>query len=321
MDGRKILIIDANNLYIRNYVMNPAVSTKGDPIGGIFGFIKSLQKLCRDIKPNRIVICWDGKGGSTKRRLVNKGYKDGRKPLRLNRNVNILEGDDELKNKIWQMTRLAEYLNMMPIVQILLDAVEADDIVSAISNHASLKEYYKVIVSNDKDFIQLCNDKTILYRPVKDEYLNTKRIIEQYGVHPNNFCLVRAIAGDKSDNLGGVGGAGIPTISKRIPQVREEKSYMINEIVDYCSNIDSDIKLYSSIVEKQDLIRENYKLMQLYAPSLSIQDVQKIDYALQNSECTFKKTEILKMMLQDGFGETNFEELYIQLHRIMLENC
>lgn len=321
MDGRKILIIDANNLYIRNYVMNPAVSTKGDPIGGIFGFIKSLQKLCRDIKPNRIVICWDGKGGSTKRRLVNKGYKDGRKPLRLNRNVNILEGDDELKNKIWQMTRLAEYLNMMPIVQILLDAVEADDIVSAISNHASLKEYYKVIVSNDKDFIQLCNHKTILYRPVKDEYLNTKRIIEQYGVHPNNFCLVRAIAGDKSDNLGGVGGAGIPTISKRIPQVREEKSYMINEIVDYCSNIDSDIKLYSSIVEKQDLIRENYKLMQLYAPSLSIQDVQKIDYALQNSECTFKKTEILKMMLQDGFGETNFEELYIQLHRIMLENC
>ena len=321
MDGKKILIIDANNLYIRNYVMNPAVSTKGDPIGGIFGFIKSLQKLCRDIKPNRIVICWDGKGGSTKRRLVNKGYKDGRKPLRLNRNVNILEGDDELKNKIWQMTRLAEYLNMMPIVQILLDAVEADDIISAISNHSSLREYYKVIVSNDKDFIQLCNDKTILYRPVKDEYLNTKRIIEQYGVHPNNFCLVRAIAGDKSDNLGGVGGAGIPTISKRIPQVKEEKSYMINEIVDYCNNIDSNIKLYSSIVEKQDLIRENYKLMQLYAPSLSIQDMQKIDYALQNSECTFKKTDILKMMLQDGFGETNFEELYIQLHRIMLENC
>ena len=321
MDGKKILIIDANNLYIRNYVMNPSVSTNGDPIGGIFGFIKSLQKLCRDIKPNRIVICWDGKGGSTKRRLVNKNYKDGRKPLRLNRNVNILEGDEELKNKIWQMTRLAEYLNMMPIIQLLLDSVEADDLISAISNHSSLQNYYKVIVSNDKDFIQLCNSKTILYRPVKDEYLNTKRIIEEYGVHPNNFCLVRAISGDKSDNLGGVGGAGIPTISKRIPQVKEEKSYMIDEIIQICNDADSKIKFYSSVVQNENLIRENYKLMQLYSPSMSIQDMQKVNYTLENSECTFKKTEIMKMMLQDGFGETNFEELYIQLNRIMLENC
>lgn len=100
MDTKKILVIDANNLYIRNYVMNPSVSSNGDNIGGIFGFLKSLQKLCREIKPNRIIICWDGKGGSSKRRLINKNYKDGRKPLRLNRNVQILEGDEELKNKI-----------------------------------------------------------------------------------------------------------------------------------------------------------------------------------------------------------------------------
>jgi len=321
MDGKKILVIDANNLYIRNYVMNPAVSTSGDPIGGVFGFIKSLQKLCREIKPNRIVICWDGKGGSTKRRVVNKNYKDGRKPLRLNRNVQILEGDDELKNKIWQMTRLAEYLNKMPVIQILLDSVEADDIISAVVGHTDLNDYYKVIVSNDKDFIQLCNSKTILYRPVKDEYLNTKRIIQEYGVHPNNFCLVRAISGDKSDNLGGVGGAGIPTISKRIPQVKEEKSLMLQEIFDYCASIDSDIKLYKNICDNQDLIKENYKLMQLYSPSISIQDSQKIDYALNNSECTFQKTDIVKMMLQDGFGQNNWEELFIQMHKIVLENC
>ena len=133
--------------------------------------------------------------------------------------------------------------------------------------------------------------------------------------------MVRAISGDKSDNLGGVGGAGIPTVSKRIPQVKEEKSYMIDEIIQFCNEADSKIKFYSSVVENEKLIRENYKLMQLYSPSMSIQDVQKIDYALENSECTFKKTEIVKMMMQDGFGETNFEDLYIQLHRIMLENC
>ena len=321
MDGKKILIIDANNLYIRNYVMNPAVSTNGSPIGGIFGFLKSLQKLCREIKPNRIVICWDGKGGSNKRRLVNKNYKDGRKPLRLNRNIQVLEGEEELKNKIWQMTRLAEYLNMMPIIQLLLDSVEADDLISAITNHPSLSEYFKVIVSNDKDFIQLCDNKTILYRPVKDEYLNTKRIVEQYGIHPNNFCLARAISGDKSDNLDGVSGAGLPTISKRLNQLKEEKSMMLNELFEYCASVDSDVKFYKNICENQVLIEQNYKLMQLYSPSISVQDSQKIDYALENSECTFHKTDIVKMMLKDGFGQNNWEELFIQMQKIVLENC
>ncbi len=160
-------------------------------------------------------ICWDGKGGSTKRRLMNKNYKNGRKPLRLNRNVQLLDENQELKNKIWQMTRLAEYLNNMPVIQLLLDSVEADDLISVIVQHATIQKYNKIIVSNDKDFIQLCNDDTILYRPVKEEVLNTNRIIEQYGIHPSNFCLVRAISGDKSDNIDGVQGAGIPTIAKK----------------------------------------------------------------------------------------------------------
>jgi len=320
-DKKRVLIIDGNNLYIRNYVMNPAISNKGDPIGGIFGTIKSLQKLCREIKPNRVVIAWDGKGGSSKRRAVNKNYKEGRKPFRLNRNVRNLNENQELENKIWQMTRVVEYLNNFPIVQLLLDAVEADDIISAISQHQSLTDYNKIIVSNDRDFIQICNESTILYRPVKDEILNTNSIIEEFGIHPNNFCLARSIAGDTSDNLAGVGGAGLATIAKRLPQLKEEKTYMLNEIFDYCQGVDSKIKLFSSILENKELIKENYKIMQLAIPSMSIQDMQKVNYALENSECTFNKTELVTMMMKDGFAETNFEELYVHMKKIVAENC
>jgi DNA polymerase I len=320
-DKKRVLIIDGNNLYIRNYVMNPAVSTKGEPIGGIFGTIKSLQKLCREIKPNRVVFAWDGKGGSSKRRAVNKNYKEGRKPFRLNRNIRNLNENQELENKIWQMTRVVEYLNNFPIIQLLLDAVEADDIISAITQHSSLQDYNKVIVSNDRDFIQLCNKNTILYRPVKEEILNTNRIVEEFGIHPNNFCLARAIAGDDSDNLQGVGGAGLPTIAKRLPQLKEEKTYMLDEIFQHCQNIDSKVKIYSNILENMELIKENYKIMQLAIPNMSIQDMQKINYALENSECTFNKTELVTMMLKDGFGETNFEELYAHMNKIVVENC
>lgn len=320
-DKKRVLVIDGNNLYIRNYVMNPAVSTNGSPIGGIFGTIKSLQKLCREIKPNRVVIAWDGKGGSSKRRAVNKDYKEGRKPFRLNRNVRLLNEGQELENKIWQMTRVVEYINNFPIIQILLDAVEADDVISAIVQHGSLKDYNKIIVSNDKDFIQLCSSDTILYRPVKDEILNTNRIVEEYGIHPTNFCLARSIAGDDSDNLAGVGGAGLPTLAKRFPQLKEDKQLYIDDIIENCQSADSKLKLFANIIEKQELIKENYKIMQLASPSMSIQDMQKINYALENSECTFNKTELVTMMLKDGFGENNFEELYVHMKKIVAENC
>jgi 5'-3' exonuclease len=219
------------------------------------------------------------------------------------------------------MTRVVEYLNNFPIIQLLLDAVEADDIISAICQHPQLTDYNKVIVSNDKDFIQLCKHDTILYRPVQDEILNIKRIVEEYGIHPTNFCLARAISGDTSDNLVGVGGAGLPTIAKRFPQLKEDKSYRIDDIVDVCKSTESKIKLFSNIVEHQDLIRENYKIMQLAIPNMSIQDMQKINYALENSECTFNKTELVTMMLKDGFGESNFEELYAHMNKIVVENC
>ena len=78
---------DGNNNYFRAFIVDPSVSTNGQPIGGITGFLKILQKLVREVNPNRIIICWDGQGGSSKRRSMNKGYKEGRKPIHLNRNI------------------------------------------------------------------------------------------------------------------------------------------------------------------------------------------------------------------------------------------
>jgi DNA polymerase-1 len=321
MDKKRVLIIDGNNNFIRAYIMDPSIASSGQPIGGIKGFLKILQKLCKETKPNRVVICWDGQGGSAKRKIMNKNYKDGRKPIRLNRNISQLEGYEEINNKIWQMTRTVEYLNEMPIVQILLDGVEADDCISAIVQHRSLKSYNKIIVSSDKDFIQLCDDSTVLYRPVQHEVLNKKKVVEEYGIHPNNFCLARAICGDKSDNLDGIDGIGLPTVAKRIPMLAEEKVYNIEDVLEYCRGVDSKVKAYQSILEGESKIKDNYKIMQLGTPNMSVQDSMRIDAALEDSECTMNKTEIVKMMLTDGFGEGNWEDLFLSMKLIQLENC
>ena len=104
-DTKRLLIVDALNMYFRAYIVNPTLSTNGQPIGGTVGFLKILQKLCRETRPDEVIICWDGEGGSQKRKTKNKGYKEGRKPIRLNRDIRNLSENEEIANKIWQQTR------------------------------------------------------------------------------------------------------------------------------------------------------------------------------------------------------------------------
>tara|TARA_Y100001963_G_scaffold78635_1_gene109163 strand:- start:409 stop:1368 length:960 start_codon:yes stop_codon:yes gene_type:complete len=313
---KRVLIVDALNMYFRAYIVDPSLSTNGQPIGGVMGFMKILQKQIRETKPDRIVIAWDGPGGSRKRKQMDKNYKAGRKPIRLNRSIRNLSESEELENKIWQQTRLVEYLNQMPVSQLLLPEIEADDVIAYATNLSYFQGWQKVIVSSDKDFFQLCDDETVVYRPIQKQIMNKKRIIEDFNIHPNNMALARAIAGDKSDNLPGIKGVGLPTIKKRLPFLSEEKSYTIDEVVNYCDEVDSNLKIYDSIVENEDVIEHNYKMMQLYAPSLSYNAKQQVKYAIEEADQLFNLTEMKRMMIKDGFGTWDWSDLIQIMRRI-----
>ena len=309
-------------MYFRSYIVDPSLSANGQPIGGVKGFLKILQKLLRETKANQVVIAWDGPGGSNRKKSLNKNYKEGRKPLRLNRNIQgILDDNEELKNKIWQQTRLMEYLNKMPITQILIPQIEADDVIAYVTQLPSLRDEEKIIVSSDKDFLQLCEGKTVLFRPIQKEVLNSKRIVEKFGIHPTNFALARAIAGDKSDNLKGVPGVGLKSLAKRLPFFSEEEFCEIPFLIDHCREIESDLKMYKSIIENEKLIKENYKIMQLYSPGISPQSKQHIKNSIFNLDCSFNKTEIIKMMNEDTFGVFDWSSLFATMRNIVFENC
>ncbi len=314
---KRLLIIDALNMYFRAYIVDPSLSTNGQPIGGVKGFLKILQKQIRETKPDEIIICWDGQGGSQRRKSQDKNYKQGRKPIRLNRDIRNLSEAEEVENKVWQQTQLFEYLNQLPVIQSMLPAVEADDIISFVAQYHKYDDWQKVIVSSDKDFFQLCDEQTILYRPIQKQVLNSKRIVEDFGIHPVNFALARAIVGDRSDNLPGIAGIGLSTVSKRLPFLSEEKSYTIDEVIDYCTDVDSKVKAYSTIVEKRDIVEHNYKMMQLYAPAISVQGKQKIRHAIDNFDPELNQTEFKKMMVNDGFGVVDFSDLFASMKRIV----
>ena len=316
---KRVLILDALNAYLRAYIVDPSLSVHGQPIGGLRGFLKILQKLVREMRPDQVVVIWDGPNGSKKRKLMDKNYKAGRKPIRLNRAYHNLTDDEELKNKIWQQSRIIEYLNQMPIIQSMIAEVEADDIIAYVSQMSYYKGWQKIIVSNDKDFMQLCDGETVLWRPTQSEMLNKNRIVEQFGIHPTNMAMARAIIGDASDNLPGIKGAGFATVKKRLDFLAEEKYYNIDEIIEYCDNVPSNLSFFKKVVEDKALIEKNYKMMQLYSPQLSVQGKDHVKYAVENFECEFNKTKIIGMMKNDGLGELNWEDLKEHLNKISRE--
>ena len=316
----RVMLIDALNLFLRAYIVNPTIAKDGSPIGGTVGFLKSLQKLTREIKPTKIIICWDGRGGSRKRKQQNANYKAGRAPVRLNRNFKILTEVEEKENKIVQMYKIMEYLNNFPTIQLVADEVEADDIISYVCRYSQFKDYQKVIVSSGKDFYQLLDDTTVLHRPIQQKYLNRKNIVEEHGIHPNNFALARAVAGDKSDNLKGVPGVGLKTIAKRFPFFAAEKDVTIKHLIEFCNHQESNIKAYAAISDDEQLIKDNYSLMQLYSPSLSIQTKQSIDWTIEEFEYMFNNTETNLMMYQDGINEINWSDMFREFKRLRRDN-
>ena len=269
-EQNRLLIIDALNLFIRNYVVNPTMDSQGVAIGGSIGFLKSFQKLVRRTRPHEIIVCWDGFGGSQRKKAKNKNYKEGRKPLRFNRRMIELDPKQQEQNRIYQQVKLCEYLNELPIMQLSYDGVEADDVIAIIAKHKFYDKWQKIIVSSDKDFFQLCDKNTVVYRPIQDALETEKTITYRFGIHPNNFALSRAIAGDSSDNLKGVERVGLKSIAKSFSFLSEAKQYSSDDIFKACEETDKKKVIHKNILNQKELIELNYSLMQLYEPSLSL---------------------------------------------------
>jgi len=317
---KRVVVIDALNMFIRNYIVNPMISTNGNPIGGSVGFLNSVKKLMRESKPDQVIICWDGAGGSQKRRQTVKEYKQGRKPLRKNYKVEGMSEQSEKENMVWQQRILMEMLNEMPIIQLMLDRVEADDIISMISGSPKYKGWQKVIISSDKDFLQLLDGETVLYRPIQKKAWTKNTVIEEYGISPENFVIARAIAGDKSDNLAGIKGAGLPTIAKRLSFLIDDEMHTLNEVYDHCANAEGKLKFYERIVEDWDRVETNYKVMNLTPPSISVHGRKKVNYALDNFEFELNATELKKCSVDHGFGSYDWSELMAMLRGVVEKN-
>ena len=287
----KILVIDGLNTFIRVFSVIPTLNDDGIHIGGIVGFLKSVGYAIKMLRPTRCIIVFDGKGGSTRRRKVYSEYKNRRKTkIRLNRANEYSSVEDEHQSMLLQLQRGVEYLENLPLTLLSIDNIEADDTIAYITEQVLPKNKI-VIMSTDKDFLQLVDERVSVWSPTKKKIYTPKEVYDDFGVNSKNLILARIIDGDKSDNIPGIKGYGMKTILKKIHILSE------NDIVSYETFIKflDDNKLDLD----KDVLLRNYYLMQLKEVDISATAKLKIQNKVNESIPTLVKYKFQKMFLED----------------------
>ena len=195
----------------------------------------------------------------------------------------------------------------MPIIQFRQPGVEADDVISYVKSLPILTDWQKVIVSSDKDFIQLLDNKTILMRPTQDQILNTGRVLDEHSIHPTNFALARSMVGDKSDNIDGLSGVGLKTVAKAFPFLAEDRDYYLSDLKEHSERQESKLSVYDKVIQNYKKVCDNYSIMQLSTPLISVQCANYINSTFEGYQPTFNRTEINKMLSIDGLTSLNMD--------------
>ncbi|MDR4469703.1 MAG: DNA polymerase I [Nitrospira sp.] len=205
IESRKTLyLIDGSAYIYRAFFALPALNnSKGLQTNAVYGFMTTLLKIIREHKPDGLAVAFDEKG-PTIRHEEFKEYKAQRPPM-----------PDGMQAQIPYIHRAVEALNIPAVKQA---GYEADDLIGTLARQAEQAGYDIVIVTGDKDMLQLLTPHVRIYDPVKDKWSGEPECVAKFGVEPGRVVEVMGLMGDASDNIPGVKGIGEKTAIKLITQ-------------------------------------------------------------------------------------------------------
>ena len=298
----RVLILDGLNLFFRNFAMMNMVNPDGVHIGGLGGFFRSLGAMIRQTNPTSVYVVFDGAGSTTNRKNLLSEYKGTRNLQRVTNWEAFDNLEEEHDSKIDQIVRIIQYLKLLPVKTTILDKVEADDIIAVLAEKLVEKHNSTCfIVSSDKDFLQLVTDKIIVYRPMEKEYYTPKVVQEKIGILPSNFILHKTLLGDNSDNIQGIKGLGAKGIFKKFPELKTQK-LTLQDIFDISARKFKEHVVYSRIVQEQDKIETNYKVMDLSVPMIDDRGKEHIDNLIVEDFPEFNPEMFIQFYNEDKMG-------------------
>jgi DNA polymerase-1 len=301
-ESERFLLIDGLNLFFRNFSAINSVNPKGQHIGGLGGFFRSLGALIRTIEPTQVYVVFDGVDSSSNRKNIIPEYKSGRNMVRLTKHELFDNLEEENDSKIEQIVRIIQYLKTLPVKTVSLSRVEADDVIAYLSSTLpSHPEDRVFIVSSDKDYLQLISKKVTVYRPIEKEYYTEDTVVEKFGVTPHNFLLYKLLMGDNSDGITGIKGLGLKGLLKRFPELAEQ-DMSFDDLIDISERKMKDHVIYSRVVHDIAGLKNKYMIMDLSNPMMSEQDKSNVDKFVKETQLEFHPKEFLEMYHNDQIG-------------------
>ena len=200
----KLVIIDGNAIIHRAFHALPPMNTQdGKQTNAVYGFFSMLLKLIADLKPKYLVVCFD-RPKPTFRKQMYVGYQAKRPKM-----------SDDL---VPQIDLLHKVLEKARIEHFEIDGYEADDIIGTIASQSKKTNLNTIIVSGDRDMLQLVDDNVFVLAPIsgitKMALFTKEKVKEKYGLDASQFIDYKALVGDSSDNYPGVLGIGPKTASE-----------------------------------------------------------------------------------------------------------
>lgn len=220
--SKKIALIDGYGFVFRAYhSLPPLTRSDGTPVGAVYGFTNMLIKLLAGLEVTHAAVVFDS-GSKTFRNEIYPAYKANRPPC-----------PEDLIPQFPIVRQTAESLDLAILEKV---GFEADDIIATIAKRAELEGYETLIISSDKDLMQLVNDHTHMYDAMKNKFIGAAEVREKFFVDPAQVLDLLSLVGDSSDNIPGVKGIGPKTaaellqqfhtlenIFENLPQIKQEK--------------------------------------------------------------------------------------------------
>lgn len=238
----KLILVDAHSYLHRAYhALPPLTTSQGQPVNAVYGFIRMIFKLIAENRPEYMVICFDAAGPTFRHQLYSE-YKATRKETEENLRV--------------QFPLSREIVDTFGLASFEVSGYEADDLIATLAGQAGKQDFEVLIVSGDKDILQMVDEKTKVLNEMQKVLYDSKKVKEKWGVEPSKLVDVLALMGDSSDNVPGVPGVGEKTAVKLIQDFGSVDGLMQN--LDKLS-----VKLKDKIQNNKEQLFQSRKLCTL----------------------------------------------------------
>lgn len=272
---KELVLVDGSSYLFRAFhALPPLVNSRGQPTGAVKGVINMIRALIKSHDHSNIAIVFDAKG-KTFRNKIFGDYKAHRPPM-----------PDELRS---QIQPIHEIIRAMGLPLLIIDAVEADDVIGTLSKQATAEGVHTLISTGDKDLAQLVNDKVTLMNTMTNETLDIDGVINKFGIPPGRIVDYLALMGDKSDNIPGVPGVGPKTAVKWLLDYGS-----MEEIIEKADEIGGKIG---------ERLRENIELLRLSYELATIKQDVSLDFTIPE----LTKSADDKQALYDLFTQMEFK--------------